>query len=358
MAKKKKPTERPTGTGLAAFREYQQKLVNKDVESELNSKSPEDIVSSGSILIDKIVGNGGFVRGAIVEVAGQEHSGKSTLCLQTARVIQQNGGSVAYINSEQSMDESYARSLGVDIDDKSKWFYTNENTYEGLAPIINGLITVGQVDAIIIDSATAIFEKASLEDDTINKSTQIGVAARFWSEYTPKLIRLANENNVLILMTNQIRVTGISHTGVTKDTTGGAALKYYKTLGIHLQGRKPQSDKITDDFGNDVYGFKDNSTQVFAKVEKNKWGPAFTAASGRIVPYKGFDNIYSLFQLAVQSGVIKVSGSWISYGSEGEGFKVQGREQALAFIEKSPELLKKLVSEVGLNGAENYFNGL
>lgn len=346
MAKKKKEKE-DKPKGLAAFRESQKKALKRDPEIQLIEKTPGDIYSSGSIIIDKIAGTSGFVKGSIVEISGAEHSGKTTLCMQTAKNVQRQGGTVAYFNTEQTLDPKYAASLGLDVSE-DKFFYTTENTYSALEPMLSDVIDQAQVNLLIIDSVTSIYE---------DENKMIGVAARFWSNFTPKLIRLAAENNTLILMTNQIRVTEINHLGAKKDTTGGAALKYYKNLSVHLKGRKESSQQIEDEFGNKTYGVANNHTTVTATIEKNKWGEPYKSAVGRIIPSLGFDNVYSLFQLAVKQGLVKQAGAWISYGEGTEhAFKVQGIDNAVTYIRTSPDLLQVLVKEVGLADAENYFS--
>lgn len=361
MAKKPKEKEpkKPEGTGAAAFREHLQKLVKRDVEEDLQLKTEFDVYSSGSIVIDHILGVKGFVRGTFHEIAGEAHSGKSTLCLQVARNVQRAGGSVAYLNPEQAMDLKYAKALGVDTEDKSKWFYSTENSYETLPVIMNTIITVGNFDLIIIDSVTAIKEEAVLNSAMDNKSSQLGVAARFWSDYAPKLSMLAHRNKTLILGTNQTRVANIGVYGSStfKDTTGGNALKYYKTTSIHLKGSKPKAEEAVDEFGDKYYHITEDYTKVMAVVDKNKWAPGNKSAIGRIVPYMGYDNFDALFKLALNKGILQAAGPWISYGNESDDqhFKVQGRDAAYNRIKNNPALVKKLVEDLGLAKPENYF---
>lgn len=360
MAKKKdKETKRPEATGLAAFREYNKKLTEKNIEEDLEPRKATDVISSGSIIIDHILGVGGFVKGTLHEIAGEAHSGKTTLCAQVARNVQRQGGSVAYLNTEQAFDLKYIRSLGVDTNDKSKWLYSTENSYEDLAMTINGLINVGKISAIIIDSVTAFEEKKVLEDDSLHGSTQLGVAARFWGNYLKKLMSLAHKNNVLILATNQTRMANIAVYGSNpfKDTTGGNALKFFKTTSLHLQGSKPKLEEGIDDFGDKQYMSLGNFTKVVARVDKNKWAPPFKSAIGKIVPYVGYDNFDALFKLALVSDKIQQAGAWISYGNPDQAhyFKAQGREAAQERIKNSPLILKKLVEDLGLAKPENYF---
>jgi len=361
MAKKPKDKneKRPENTGLAAFREYNKKVASDVIEEELEAKTSQDVISSGSIIIDHILGVGGFVKGTIHEIAGEQHSGKSTICLQTARNSQREGNSVAYLNTEQSLDKKYALSLGVNMEDKSLWYYSTHNSYEGLATTINGLINVGDIRTIIIDSVTGFEKKEVLDEDTSHGATQIGTAARFWSDYLKKLASLAHKNNVLILATNQTRVANIGVYGSNpiKDTTGGNALKYWKTTSLHLQGSKAKAEDSVDDFGDKYYRVNEDYTKVVAKVDKNKWAPSYKSAIGKIVPYLGYDNYEALFKLATTKGLVQIAGAWISYRNEEDPdhFKVQGRPAAQERIKNSPSILKKLIEDVGLANPENYF---
>lgn len=362
MAKKKtdKEVKRPENTGLAAFREYQKKISKGVIEEELEAKTAEDIVSSGAIIIDTILGTGGFVKGTMHEIAGEAHSGKTTLMLQTARNIQRAGGVVAYLNFEKSLDKKYTDSLGVNTDSSSGlWYYSTHNSYEGAASMINGLINVGEVSAIFLDSIAGLETEEALDDDTSSGSKKIGQAAAFWSTYFKKLADIVHKKNVLFIFANQTRLSniGVYGSAPVKDTTGGNAVKFWKTSAVYLQGSKPKAEESVDEFGDKYYRVNEDYTKVVAKVDKNKWGPSYKSAIGRIVPYVGYDNYEALYKLAVMKGVIEVSGAWVTYRSENDPahFKVQGRDAAQERIKNNPHILKKLVEDVGLAKPENYF---
>ena len=273
-----------------------------------DSRRGVDVISTGSIALDKALGIGGLPRGRIVEIFGPESSGKSTLALHVAANAQRVG-TVAYVDTEHALDPVYAAALGVDVDNL---LMAQPDTAEQAFEIIEALIDSGEVSAVILDSVAALVSRRELDGDYGDSC--VGVIARLLSQACRKLVGRTEKTNTLLLCINQLRMkVGVVY-GSPEVTTGGLALKYYSS--VRLDARRIETEKQ----GSDAVG---NRTRV--KVVKNKCAPPLKQCEFSILYGTGISREVELIDLGIECGVVKKSGSWLSYGETRLG---QGRENA------------------------------
>lgn len=271
-----------------------------------------EVIPSGSIALDRALGIGGYPRGRIVEVYGPESSGKSTLALHAA-ASGQRVGSVAYIDTEHSIDPVYAAALGVDVE---KLIITQPDNAEQALEVAEILIDSGELSVLILDSVAAMVPRRELEGDY--GDSNVGLHARLMSQAMRKLTGRVKERNVLFLAINQLRQkVGVVY-GSPEVTTGGVALKYYSS--IRLDVRRIETEKQ----GTEAVG---NRTRV--KVVKNKLAPPLRQAEFSIVYGLGIHRGTELVDLAVDAGVIVKAGPWFKYGE----LKWQGKASAVVAVD-------------------------
>lgn len=287
-----------------------------------------NVISSGSIQIDEVIGIGGYPRGRIIEIFGPESSGKTTLSLQAIAQAQKKGGICAFIDAEHAMDASYAQKLGVKIDDL---IISQPDFGEQALEIAEMLIRSGAVDIIVIDSVAALVPKAELEGDM--GDSHVGLQARLMSQALRKLAAIVHKSNTALIFINQIRqnIASMGY-GPTETTTGGKALKFYASLRLDI--RKIASLKKNEEhFGN----------RVRVKAVKNKMAPPFRETEIDFIFNMGISKELDLLDVAITRGVVTKSGAWLAL--DGKNF-AQGREQALQVLKKDEQLFELLLGRI------------
>jgi recombination protein RecA len=281
------------------------------------------VIPTGSISIDAALGVGGFPRGRVIEVYGPESGGKTTLTLHVIAEAQKLGGQAAFIDAEHALDPSYARKLGVDVDNL---LVSQPDNGEQALEIAEALIRSNAVDIIVVDSVAALVPKAELEGDM--GDPQMGLQARLMSQALRKLTAIVSKSRTCLIFINQIREKIGVMFGNPETTTGGRALKFYSS--IRLDIRRIQSIKE----GDRVIG-----SRTRAKVVKNKVAAPFREAEFDILYGEGISREGDLIDLGVDKGVLEKSGTWISFGGERLG---QGRENARVFLKEHADIRGKI----------------
>ena len=290
-------------------------------------KVDEDAISSGSWLIDEALGIGGYPRGRIIEIYGPESSGKTTLALQAISEIQKKGGKAAYIDAENAIDPTYAKNLGVQIDDL---ILSQPDSGEQALEIAELLIKSGAIDLLVVDSVAALVPQAEL--DGIMSDSSMGLQARLMSKAMRKLSGVMNKSKCTVIFINQLREKiGVVY-GNPETTTGGRALKFYASIRIEV--RKGEAIKQ----GTDIIGNKVN-----VKIVKNKVAPPFKTATIEIRYGEGVSRVSEIIDLAVQYDIIEKSGAWFSYNGEKIG---QGRENVRLFLNSHPDVYDQIDQQI------------
>jgi recombination protein RecA len=272
-----------------------------------------ETVSTGSLGLDIALGVGGLPRGRIIEIYGPESSGKTTLTLHVIAEAQKVGGTCAFIDAEHALDPSYAKKLGVNLDDL---LISQPDTGEQALEIADTLVRSGAIDVIVVDSVAALVPKAELEGEM--GDTHVGLQARLMSQALRKLTASISRSKCMLVFTNQIRSKIGVMFGSPETTTGGNALKFYAS--VRLDVRRIGQVKDRDE----TVG---NQTRV--KVVKNKVAPPFRVVDFDIMYGEGVSKMGELIDLGIRAGVVEKSGSWFSYKSQRIG---QGRENAKTFL--------------------------
>ncbi|HXM97877.1 MAG TPA: recombinase RecA [Candidatus Dormibacteraeota bacterium] len=305
-----------------------EKSYGKGSIMRLGSKDvlvPVNVIPSGCLSLDAALGVGGFPRGRVIEIYGPESGGKTTMTLHVIAEAQKLGGQAAFIDAEHALDPSYARKLGVDVDNL---LVSQPDHGEQALEIAEALIRSGGVDIIVIDSVAALVPKAELEGDMGDPS--MGLQARLMSQALRKLTAIVSKSRTSLIFINQIREKIGVMFGNPETTTGGRALKFYATMRVDI--RRIQAIKE----GDKVVG-----SRTRAKVVKNKVAAPFREAEFDIIYGEGISREGDLIDLGVDKGVLEKSGTWISFGSERMG---QGRENARTFLKENKDICAKLES--------------
>lgn len=285
------------------------------------------VISSGSISIDIALGVGGYPKGRIIEIFGPESSGKTTLAIHAIAEAQKMGGIAAFIDAEHAFDSTYAKALGVDIDNL---LISQPDNGEQALEITEQLIRSGAIDIVVVDSVAALTPKAEIEGEMGDK--QMGLQARLMSQALRKLTGTISKTKTTCVFINQLRdKIGISF-GNPETTTGGNALKFYASIRVDVR----RSTSLKD--GEEQTG---NRTKV--KIVKNKVAPPFRKAEFDIVYGEGISKIGEIIDLGVELNIIKKSGSWFSYGDRKLG---QGRDAVKTILMTTPELADELEAKV------------
>ncbi len=317
--------ERDRRRAIDAALSQMEKQFGKGSVLRLGSQSvvAVDVIPTGSISIDAALGVGGLPRGRVVEIFGPESSGKTTLALQAIAQAQKTGGAAAFIDAEHALDPTYARALGVNLDEL---LVSQPDHGEQALEIASALVTSAAIDIIVIDSVAALVPKAELEGEM--GDSFVGLHARLMSQALRKLTGSVSRTNTCLVFINQIREKIGVMFGSPETTTGGRALKFYATVRIDVRRISTLKD------GEKVTG---NRTRV--KVVKNKVAPPFREAEVDMIYGEGISREGDLIDLGVARNVVEKSGSWFSYSGERIG---QGRENAKLFLREHPELRGKL----------------
>ncbi|NRA57639.1 MAG: recombinase RecA [Phycisphaerales bacterium] len=284
-------------------------------------------ISTGALSLDLALGGRGIPRGRIVEVFGPESSGKTTLALTVAAHAQKDGGVAAFIDAEHALDPSWARRLGVNIDDL---LVSQPDTGEQALEICELLVRSNAVDIIVVDSVAALIPRAEIEGEM--GDSHVGLQARLMSQAMRKLTGIIARSNCTVIFINQIREKIGVMFGSPETTPGGRALKFYSSVRVDIR----RIGSIKD--GDIAVG-----NRVRAKVVKNKVAPPFRQTEFDIMFNEGISISGDLVDLGVEHKVVDKSGAWFSYGEVRLG---QGRENAKQFIRENPDLAAEVRQKV------------
>jgi recombination protein RecA len=315
-----------------------EKAHGKGSVMKMGEKTTMDIetISTGALALDLALGVGGLPRGRVVEIFGPEASGKSTLATHVVAEAQRNGGICAYIDAEHAMDPTYARAIGVDVDEL---LISQPDTGEQALEITDTLVRSGAVDVIVIDSVAALTPRAEIEGEM--GDTHVGLQARLMSQALRKLTANIHKTQTICIFINQLREKIGVMFGSPETTPGGRALKFYSSVRLDIRRIEALKDGV------EVVG---NRTRV--KVVKNKVAAPFRQAEFDIMYGQGISAEGSLLDIGVDLGLVKKSGAWYTYEGEQLG---QGRENSKAFLHDNPEIMvevdERIRAQVGI-GAE------
>ncbi|MBN1871430.1 MAG: recombinase RecA [Candidatus Omnitrophica bacterium] len=287
-------------------------------------------ISTGALTLDMALGVGGLPRGRVIEVYGPEASGKTTLTLSVISQSQRQGGQAAFIDAEHAFDATYAKKIGVNLDEL---LISQPDTGEQALDIAETLVRSNAVDIIVIDSVAALTPSAEIEGEM--GQSHVGLQARLMSQALRKLTGSISKSKTCVIFINQIREKIGVMFGNPETTTGGRALKFYSSVRIDL--RRIASLKK----GEEVVG-----SRVRANVVKNKVAPPFRKAEFDIMYDEGISRAGAILDMAENMGIIKRTGNWLAYGDEKIG---QGRESARMNLKQDAKLMTKLEKEVKSN---------
>jgi len=306
-----------------------EKSYGKGAIMKLGDNPIQDVefISTGSIGLDVALGVGGFPKGRVVEIYGPESSGKTTLALHAIAESQKKGGIAAFIDAEHAFDSSYARKLGVDIENL---LISQPDNGEQALEITENLIRSGAIDIIVIDSVAALTPKSEIEGEM--GDSKMGLHARLMSQALRKLTATISKTGCCCIFINQLREKIGVMFGNPETTTGGNALKFYASVRIDIR-------KVSQIKEGDVVA----GNRVRVKVVKNKVAPPFRTAEVDIIYGEGFSKIGEIVDLGVEKEVIKKSGSWFSYGETKLG---QGRDAVKQLLLDNPELSDELEAKI------------
>ena len=289
-----------------------------------------DYIPTGSLSLDVALGIGGLPKGRIVEIYGPESSGKTTLALHVVAEAQKRGGEVAFVDAEHALDPTYARALGVRIEDM---LISQPDTGEQALEITEALVRSGAIDVVVVDSVAALVPRAEIEGEM--GDSFVGVQARLMSQALRKLAGCISKTNCIVIFINQLREKiGVMY-GNPETTTGGRALKFYASVRIDV--RRVETMKANGEMiGN----------RTRAKVVKNKVAPPFREAEFDIMYGEGISHFGELLDLGVKLELVQKSGSWFSIGETRIG---QGRDAAKRYLQENPETADKLEADIRRN---------
>ncbi len=282
-----------------------------------------EVIPSGSLSLDLALGIGGLPRGRVVEIYGPESSGKTTLALHAIAEAQKRGGTCAFIDAEHALDPTYARKLGVDVDNL---LISQPDAGEQALEICDTLVRSGAIDIVVIDSVAALVPRAELEGEM--GDSHVGLHARLMSQALRKLTGSVSKSNTMLIFLNQIRLKIGVMFGNPETTTGGNALKFYASIRMEIRriGSLKDRENVTG-----------NQTRV--KVVKNKLAPPFREVEFDILFGEGISKVGELVDLGVKAGVVEKSGAWYSCESQRIG---QGRENAKQFLRDHKDMAESI----------------
>ena len=288
-----------------------------------------EVIPSGSILLDEALGIGGYPRGRVIEMYGPESSGKTTLALHAIAEAQKLGGVAAFVDAEHALDPTYAKNLGVNIDEL---WVSQPDTGEQALEITENLVRSGAVDIIVVDSVAALTPEKEIEGEM--GDSVMGMQARLMSQALRKLTAIIGKSNCIVIFINQIRMKIGVMFGNPETTTGGQALKFYSSVRLDIRRIETIDGKGDEDaIGN----------RVRVKVAKNKVAAPFKKCELDIYFGKGINAYASLLDSAVKHGIVDKRGAWYTMGENKIG---QGKENAVAFIEGNPEIAAEIEAKV------------
>jgi recombination protein RecA len=291
-------------------------------------------VSTGSLALDVALGIGGLPRGRIIEIFGPEASGKTTLVYHVMAEAQRRGGICAFIDAEHAMDPSYARRIGVDID---QLLVSQPDTGEQALEIAELLIRSGALDIVAVDSVAALVPKAEIEGEM--GDSHVGLQARLMSQALRKLAGTLNRTDTICIFTNQLREKIGVMFGNPETTPGGRALKFYSSVRLDIRRIETLKD------GAEAIG-----NRVRVKVVKNKVAPPFKQAEFDIVYGQGIPWEGTVLDVALEKKIVQKAGSYFSFGDERLG---QGRQNATSFLAENPDLVQQILAQIQAEAPED-----
>jgi len=286
-----------------------------------------EVIPTGALSLDLALGVGGVPKGRIIEIYGPESSGKTTLALHILTEAQKMGEAVAFIDAEHAFDPTYAKNIGLDIDN----LYISQPDFgEQALEILETLVRSSAFGVIVIDSVAALTPRAEIEGEM--GDSHMGLQARLMSQALRKITAVSSKTGTTIIFPNKLRMKIGVMFGNPETTTGGNALKFYASIRMDIR----QKDKITKD--GVVIG---HSRKV--KVVKNKVAPPFKEATFDMIYPFGIDKESSILDAAIETGIVVKSGAWMKYGDQQ---LAQGRESAIELLKKDKKLRDKIEKDV------------
>ena len=292
-----------------------------------DSHANVEVTSSGSLLLDKALGVGGFPKGRIIEIFGPESSGKTTIALQAIAEVQKAGGTAAFIDAEHALDPVYAKALGVNL---NELLLSQPDTGEQALEICEALVRSEAVNIVVIDSVAALVPQAEIDGEM--GDSHVGLQARLMSQALRKLSGTINKTKTTAIFINQLREKVGIMFGNPETTPGGRALKFYATIRLDIR----RAEQIKN--GDQVIG---NKTVI--KVVKNKVAPPFKTANVEIMYGEGISREGEIVDLASELGIIEKSGAWYAYNGEKIG---QGKENVKQLLKSKPEFKEELEAKI------------
>jgi recombination protein RecA len=290
---------------------------------EVSAKLHAEVISSGALGLDLALGIGGVPRGRVVEIYGPEASGKTTLGYHVIAEAQRDGGVAAFIDAEHALDPTYARAVGVDVDNL---LLSQPDSGEQALEIAETLVRSGAVDVVVVDSVAALVPRAELEGEM--GDAHVGLQARLMSQALRKLVGTISKSRTTVIFINQLREKIGVMFGNPETTTGGRALKFYAS--VRMEIRRIENIKS----GDEVKGMR-----ARVKVVKNKLAPPFRDAEFDIIYGHGISRTASILDVATTVGLVSRSGTWYAFGDLRLG---QGRDNAREFLDNNPEVAHEL----------------
>ena len=281
-----------------------------------NAVTTVPTISTGSISIDHALGIGGVPRGRVVEIFGPEASGKTTLTLQIIAQAQRRGGAAAFVDAEHALDPTYAKKLGVDLDNL---LVAQPDNGEQALEIVEVLVRSGGADVVVVDSVAALVPRAEIDGEM--GDAQVGLQARLMSQALRKLTAVVAKSSTCLVFINQLREKIGVMFGNPETTTGGRALKFYSSIRVDIRriGAIKDGDQVT-------------GSRTRVKIVKNKVAPPFRIAEFDLMYGEGVSREGDLLDLAVANRLVEKSGTWFSYDGERLG---QGREKVKQFLKNN-----------------------
>ena len=308
-----------------------EKSFGKGTVMRLGDKVAEkvEVIPSGSLGLDIALGVGGYPRGRVIEIFGQESSGKTTLTLHAIAEAQKLGGSAAFIDAEHAFDHSYAKKIGIDVDNL---IISQPDNGEQALEIVDGLVRSGAVDIIVVDSVAALTPKTEIDGEM--GDSKMGVHARLMSQALRKITGSISKANCVVMFINQLRdKIGVSF-GNPETTTGGNALKFYSSVRIDVRRQAaPLKNKDGEAYG--------SLTKV--KVVKNKVAPPFQKTEFEIIYGEGISKVSEIVDWGTDFDILSKSGAWYSYG----GTRLaNGRDAMKALLYDNPEMAEEIEGKI------------
>ncbi|MBM3236289.1 recombinase RecA [Candidatus Poribacteria bacterium] len=291
---------------------------------------PVEVIPTGSLALDLALGVGGIPRGRVVEIYGQESSGKTTLALHILAEAQKLGGVVAFVDVEHALDPLYARKIGVDLD---SLLFSQPDSGEQALEIVETLVRSNAVDAVVVDSVASLSPRAEIEGEM--GDSHMGLVARLMSQALRKLSSVISKSKSCVIFTNQVRQKIGVFYGNPETTPGGLALKFHASVRIELRSGEPIKE-----------GQEQIGSRIRATIRKNKVAPPFQKAEFDIIYGEGISEEGSLLDVAADNSIVQRSGSWFSYGGERLG---QGRDNAKQYLREHPEIAQKIEQDIRAN---------